>query len=51
MTQQEEYVVPLSPENAAVLFIDNQTNLMLGTQSATVSPDGRDSDQRPVSRR
>lgn len=33
MTPQEEYVVPLSPENAAVFFIDNQTNLMLGTQS------------------
>jgi len=33
MTQQEEYVVQLSPDNAAVLFIDNQINLMLGTQS------------------
>ncbi len=33
MTPQEEYIVPLSPDNAAVLFIDNQTSLMLGTQS------------------
>lgn len=33
MTPQEEYIVPLSPDNEAVLFIDNQTSLMLGTQS------------------
>lgn len=33
MTPQEEYIVPLSPGNAAVLFIDSQTSLMLGTQS------------------
>lgn len=33
MTSSEEYLVPLSPDNAAVLFIDNQTALMLGTQS------------------
>lgn len=33
MTPQEEYIVPLSPDNAAVLFIDKQTSLMLGTQS------------------
>lgn len=28
-----EYTLPVSPDNAAVLFIDNQTNLMLGVQS------------------
>ncbi|MFC8662025.1 isochorismatase family protein [Streptomyces sp. NPDC057199] len=33
MTTAEEYLVPVSPQNAAVLFIDNQTNLMLGTNS------------------
>lgn len=32
-TPREEYTSPLTPENAAVLFIDNQTNLMLGVQS------------------
>ncbi len=32
-TPREEYVRPLSPDNAAVLFIDNQTNLMLGVHS------------------
>lgn len=32
-TPREEYTNPLTPENAAVLFIDNQTNLMLGVQS------------------
>ncbi len=33
MTPQNEYLVALSPDNAAVLFIDNQVSLMLGTQS------------------
>lgn len=33
MTPQDEYTVPLSSDNAVVLFIDNQINLMLGTQS------------------
>ena len=33
MISPNEDVVPLSPDNAAVLFIDNQTSLMLGTQS------------------
>lgn len=32
-TPKEAYTVPLSPDNAAVLFIDNQTNLLLGIQS------------------
>lgn len=32
-TPREEYTNPLTRENAAVLFIDNQTNLMLGVQS------------------
>jgi nicotinamidase-related amidase len=32
-TPREAYLVPLSPDNAAVLFIDNQTNLLLGVQS------------------
>lgn len=32
-TPSAEYTRPLSPDNAAVLFIDNQTNLMLGVQS------------------
>lgn len=32
-TPQKEYTNPLTPENAAVLFIDNQTNLLLGVQS------------------
>jgi nicotinamidase-related amidase len=32
-TPRAEYVRPITPENAAVLFIDNQTNLMLGVQS------------------
>ncbi len=32
-TPREAYTVPLSPDNAAVLFIDNQTNLLLGVQS------------------
>ncbi len=33
MTQAKEYLEQLSPDNAAVLFIDNQTTLMLGVQS------------------
>lgn len=33
MTPQAEYLEPLSPANAAVLFIDNQTTLTLGVQS------------------
>lgn len=33
MTPQSDYLVQLTPENAAVLFIDNQTTLMLGVQS------------------
>jgi nicotinamidase-related amidase len=33
MTTQSDYLEPLSPANAAVLFIDNQTTLMLGVQS------------------
>lgn len=33
VTPAAEYTVPLSPDNAAVLFIDNQTNLLLGVQS------------------
>lgn len=33
MTTPSDYLVPLSPDNAAVLFIDSQTSLMLGTQS------------------
>lgn len=32
-TPRAEYTKPLTPDNAAVLFIDNQTNLMLGVQS------------------
>lgn len=32
-TPKAEYTRPLTPDNAAVLFIDNQTNLMLGVQS------------------
>jgi nicotinamidase-related amidase len=32
-TPRAEYVRPITPENAAVLFIDNQSNLMLGVQS------------------
>ena len=33
MTQAKDYVEQLSPDNAAVLFIDNQTTLTLGVQS------------------
>ena len=33
MTAQADYLEPLSPDNAAVLFIDNQTTLTLGVQS------------------
>jgi nicotinamidase-related amidase len=33
MTQANDYLEPLTPANAAVLFIDNQTTLMLGVQS------------------
>lgn len=33
MSAQEDYVTPLSPDNATVLFIDSQISLMLGTQS------------------
>jgi nicotinamidase-related amidase len=33
MTNQTDYLEHLSPANAAVLFIDNQTTLMLGVQS------------------
>ena len=33
MPNQTDYVEPLSPDNAAVLFIDNQTTLTLGVQS------------------
>ena len=33
MTSQADYLEPLTPDNAAVLFIDNQTTLMLGIQS------------------
>ena len=33
MTSQTDYLEQLSPDNAAVLFIDNQTTLMLGVQS------------------
>jgi nicotinamidase-related amidase len=32
-TPRAEYVNPITPDNAVVLFIDNQTNLMLGVQS------------------
>ena len=32
-TPREAYTEPLSPDNAAILFIDNQTNLLLGIQS------------------
>ncbi|MDX2234412.1 MAG: isochorismatase family protein [Hyphomonadaceae bacterium] len=32
-TPRAEYVRPITSDNAAVLFIDNQTNLMLGVQS------------------
>lgn len=32
-TPRAEYVSPITPDNAVVLFIDNQTNLMLGVQS------------------
>ncbi|MBR0655802.1 isochorismatase family protein [Plastoroseomonas arctica] len=33
MTTQADYLEQLTPENAAVLFIDNQTTLTLGVQS------------------
>lgn len=33
MTPQTDYLEPLTPDNAAVLFIDNQTILTLGVQS------------------
>lgn len=33
MTHQADYLEQLSPDNAAVLFIDNQTALSLGVQS------------------
>ncbi len=33
MTNQADYLEQLSPDNAAVLFIDNQTTLTLGVQS------------------
>lgn len=33
MTSETDYLEPLSPANAAVLFIDNQTTLTLGVQS------------------
>lgn len=33
MTSHSDYLEPLSPDNAAVLFIDNQTTLILGVQS------------------
>ena len=33
MTRPEDYLEQLTPENAAVLFIDNQTTLTLGVQS------------------
>lgn len=33
MTTPADYLEPLSPDNAAVLFIDNQTTLTLGVQS------------------
>ena len=33
MTTQADYLEQLSPDNAAVLFIDNQTALTLGVQS------------------
>ena len=33
MTTQADYLEQLTPDNAAVLFIDNQTTLMLGVQS------------------
>ncbi len=33
MTNAGDYLDPLTPDNCAVLFIDNQTTLMLGVQS------------------
>jgi len=33
MTSHAEYLQPITADNAAVLFIDNQTNLSLGVQS------------------
>ena len=33
MTTQADYLEPLTPDNSAVLFIDNQTTLTLGVQS------------------
>jgi hypothetical protein len=33
MTQAKDYLEQLSPDNAAVLFIYNQTTLTLGVQS------------------
>lgn len=33
MTDPADYLDPLTPDNAAVLFIDNQTTLTLGVQS------------------
>ena len=33
MTRPEDYLEQLTPDNAAVLFIDNQTTLTLGVQS------------------
>jgi nicotinamidase-related amidase len=33
MTDPQDYLEQLSPDNAAVLFIDSQTTLMLGVQS------------------
>lgn len=37
MTNPNQYTVPLSPDNAAVLFIDSQSTLMLGTQSIDIT--------------
>jgi hypothetical protein len=33
MTTHPDYLEPLTPDNATVLFIDNQTTLTLGVQS------------------
>jgi len=33
MSKPSDYLEPLTPDNAAVLFIDNQTTLTLGVQS------------------
>ena len=37
MSEAKDYLDPLTPDNAAVLFIDNQTTLTLGVQSTDLT--------------